>query len=373
MHVGFLIAASIASSVALIMTNKAVMKVHNFNYVLSLTTAHFAVTYVALTGAAGMGTFERKAVPVSRAWVMAAAGVASIVFMNFSLSYNSVGFYQVTKLMCIPCIVALQQMQGKVFSTRVKATLTVVLLGVGVATVTDVELNTAGFLFSVIAVLSTAQFQIWQGEKQREFGLNAIQMTLALAPYQAALTGAAAFLFEVITLPTVLDYQFTTPSTSLILLSCFLAVAVNLCSFGLIGKTSAVTYQVVGHAKTCLILIFGFLLYPVPASRGQLLRNLAGIVIAMTGVIMYGRVKVGCSSVPDPAPRPLAPPRPHPHHPHHPPPPLQPNPPSRCSCSQLQEGAGSPAPPPSKPVDDPEAGEGSVMVPLKRLEGPQQA
>eukprot|EP00499_Haloplacidia_sp_CaronLabIsolate_P005005 CAMPEP_0196771410 /NCGR_PEP_ID=MMETSP1104-20130614/1672_1 /TAXON_ID=33652 /ORGANISM="Cafeteria sp., Strain Caron Lab Isolate" /LENGTH=311 /DNA_ID=CAMNT_0042141529 /DNA_START=144 /DNA_END=1079 /DNA_ORIENTATION=+ len=309
------------------MTNKAVMRVHGFNYVLSLTTAHFAVTYVALSVAAGMGVFAHKHVPPSRAWVMAAAGVASIVFMNFSLSYNSVGFYQVTKLMCIPCIVAMQQLQGKVFSTRVKTTLVVVLLGVGIATVTDVELNTAGFLFSIVAVLSTAQFQIWQGDKQREFGLNAIQMTLALAPYQAALTGTAAFFFEIIATPSVLDYQFTLPSGGLVLLSCFLAVAVNLCSFGLIGKTSAVTYQVVGHAKTCLILIFGFLLYPVAATKGQLLRNLAGIVIAMTGVIAYGRVK-------------------------------------------LQESAVSSSPPvPDKVTSDPESGDGAALMPLKSRDG----
>ena len=34
-----------------------------------------------------------------------------------------------------------------------------------------------------------------------------------------------------------------------IALSCVLALSVNLCTYGLIGKTSAVTYQVVGHAK----------------------------------------------------------------------------------------------------------------------------
>lgn len=46
----------------------------------------------------------------------------------------------------------------------------------------------------------------------------------------------------------------------IVLATCFLALAVNLCSFGLIGRTSAITFQVVGHAKTCLVLIGGYVL-----------------------------------------------------------------------------------------------------------------
>ena len=40
------------------------------------------------------------------------------------------------------------------------------------------------------------------------------------------------------------------------------ALAVNLCSFGLIGRTSAITFQVVGHMKTCLVLVGGYMLFP---------------------------------------------------------------------------------------------------------------
>ena len=55
----------------------------------------------------------------------------------------------------------------------------------------------------------------------------------------------------------------------IVLATCFLALAVNLCSFGLIGKTSAITFQVVGHAKTCLVLIGGYVLFPSKLSDTQ--------------------------------------------------------------------------------------------------------
>ncbi len=38
--------------------------------------------------------------------------------------------------------------------------------GVGVATITDVQLNTTGMIFGALAVVFTAQFQIMQGDKQ---------------------------------------------------------------------------------------------------------------------------------------------------------------------------------------------------------------
>lgn len=185
MHAGFIIAASIASSVGLIMTNKAIMRMHHFNYVFTLTTCHFLFTYLALGTLASVNAFKRKQMPTRENAVVAALGVASIVFMNLSLRSNSVGFYQVTKLLTVPCMVAIQTWYyGKRFSLRIQAALAILLVGVAIATVTDVELNAMGSAFGAVAVISTAQFQIWQGAKQREFGLNPLQINHSLSPVQ---------------------------------------------------------------------------------------------------------------------------------------------------------------------------------------------
>jgi solute carrier family 35 protein E3 len=50
-----------------------------------------------------------------------------------------------------------------------------------------------------------------------------------------------------------------------------------------IGKTSPVTYQVVGHLKTCIILGFGYVLFNDPFSW----RNILGILLALLGMILY--------------------------------------------------------------------------------------
>lgn len=66
-------------------------------------------------------------------------------------------------------------------------------------------------------------------------------------------------------------------------LSCLISVSVNFSTFLVIGKTSPVTYQVLGHLKTCLVLAFGYVLLHDPFSW----RNIIGIIIAMIGMVFY--------------------------------------------------------------------------------------
>ncbi|GKB63561.1 hypothetical protein Tco_0919747 [Tanacetum coccineum] len=140
----------------------------------------------------------------------------SIGLLNLCLGFNSVGFYQMTKLAIIPCTVLLETLFfSKQFSKKVRFSLAVLLLGVGIATVTDLQLNLLGSVF--------------------------------------------------------------------IVLSCLISVSVNFSTFLVIGKTSPVTYQVLGHLKTCLVLAFGYVLLHDPFSW----RNILGILIAVVGMGLY--------------------------------------------------------------------------------------
>ena len=51
----------------------------------------------------------------------------------------------------------------------------------------------------------------------------------------------------------------------------------------MIGKTSPVTYQVLGHLKTFLVLAFGFILLHNPFSW----KNILGILISILGLGLY--------------------------------------------------------------------------------------
>ena len=279
---------------------------------MTLSFFHFVFTVIwyqllALGGAytkpeQGMGQVEK--------FKVAAAGFASIGFMNLSLNYNSVGFYQITKLTIIPVTLVINAVAYAVHtSAKVKISLSILLAGVGVATVTDVELRPIGLIFGLLAVLTTAVFQIWQGTKQKEFGISATQLQAGIAPWQSAQAAAVSLATEFYcydgsspTCDTALEFfqkAMDGPNAAhkvhvlqLVLGTCFLALAVNLCSFGLIGRTSPITFQVVGHAKTCLVLVGGYMLFPAKVNDSQaLINNIAGVSVAMVGVILYGHIK----------------------------------------------------------------------------------
>ena len=70
-----------------------------------------------------------------------------------------------------------------------------------------------------------------------------------------------------------------------ILLSCSIAVGTNLSQFICIGRFSAVSFQVLGHMKTILVLILGFILF---GKEGLNLHVVIGMIIAVIGMIWYG-------------------------------------------------------------------------------------
>ena len=70
-----------------------------------------------------------------------------------------------------------------------------------------------------------------------------------------------------------------------ITLSCTIAVGTNLSQFICIGRFTAVSFQVLGHMKTILVLILGFIFF---GKEGLNLHVVLGMIIAIMGMIWYG-------------------------------------------------------------------------------------
>ncbi|TXG60465.1 hypothetical protein EZV62_015038 [Acer yangbiense] len=70
-----------------------------------------------------------------------------------------------------------------------------------------------------------------------------------------------------------------------IVLSCSIVVGTNLSQFICIGRFTAVSFQVLGHMKTILVLILGFIFF---GKDGLKWHVILGMVIAIVGMIWYG-------------------------------------------------------------------------------------
>ncbi|OVA17269.1 Triose-phosphate transporter domain [Macleaya cordata] len=276
---------SVVSSVSIVICNKALISSLGFHFATTLTSWHLLVTFCSLHVALWMKLFEHKPFDARAVMGFGILNGISIGLLNLSLGFNSVGFYQMTKLAIIPCTVFLETIFfRKKFSRSIQFSLTILLLGVGIATVTDLQLNALGSVLSLLAVVTTCIAQIMTNTIQKKFKVSSTQLLYQSCPYQAmTLFISGPFLDGLLTNQNVFAFKYTPQVLVFIVLSCLISVSVNFSTFLVIGKTSPVTYQVLGHLKTCLVLGFGYVLLRDPFSW----RNIFGIFVALVGMILY--------------------------------------------------------------------------------------
>ncbi|KAL2248976.1 uncharacterized membrane protein At1g06890 [Sesamum indicum] len=276
---------SVVSSVSIVICNKALMSNLHFIFATTLTSWHLLVTFCSLHVALSMKFFEHKPIELQTVIGFGILNGISIGLLNLSLGFNSVGFYQMTKLAIIPCTVLLETLfLSKTFSKSIKLSLAILLLGVGIATVTDLQLNILGSFLSLLAVVTTCVAQIMTNTIQKRYKISSTQLLYQSCLYQAVtLLISGPFLDRLLTNQNVFSFEYTPRVVVFIVLSCLISISVNFSTFLVIGKTSPVTYQVLGHLKTCLVLAFGYVLLRDPFSW----RNIFGIMVALVGMILY--------------------------------------------------------------------------------------
>ncbi|KAH6766286.1 Nucleotide/sugar transporter family protein [Perilla frutescens var. hirtella] len=269
---------SVASSVSIVLCNKALMSNLGFQFATTLTSWHLMVTYCTLHVALRLNLFENKAIEMKTVIMFGILNGVSIGLLNLSLGFNSIGFYQMTKLAIIPFTVLLETIfLNKQFSKNIKLSLSILLLGVGIASVTDLQLNLVGTILSLLAIITTCIGQI-------RLKVSSTELLYQSAPFQSAILFLAGpFVDHFLTKQNVYAYKYSPMVVGFIVLSCSIAVLVNFSTFLVIGKTSPVTYQVLGHLKTCLVLAFGYTLLHDPFTS----RNILGILIAVLGMAFY--------------------------------------------------------------------------------------
>ena len=95
------IIGNILSVVGIVITNKYITEKDGYNFMVFLSFMHFVFTSLGTQVMLRLGYFEYKAAPLSGVLPVAIGSLLSVAFMNLNLSTNSVGFYQVFKLLNI--------------------------------------------------------------------------------------------------------------------------------------------------------------------------------------------------------------------------------------------------------------------------------
>lgn len=278
---------NVVTSVGIIIVNKALMATYGFSFATTLTGLHFLTTTLMTGVLRWLGYIQHSHLPVSELLKFVLFANFSIVGMNVSLMLNSVGFYQIAKLSMIPVSCLLEIVLDKIrYSRDTKLSILVVLMGVAVCTVTDVSVNGRGFIAAFIAVWSTSMQQYYVHYLQRKYSLSSFNLLGHTAPVQAAsLLLIGPFLDYLLTNKKVYEFDFNIASAMFLSLSCIIAIGTNLSQFICIGRFTAVSFQVLGHMKTILVLVLGFLFF---GKEGLNIQVVIGMLIAIVGMVWYG-------------------------------------------------------------------------------------
>ncbi|XP_020111035.1 uncharacterized membrane protein At1g06890-like [Ananas comosus] len=272
-------------SVGIIMLNKLVLGKVGFNYPIFLTFLHYLLSWVLM--AILNAVFLLPAAPPAKSTLFSSLLALGVVMSlssglaNVSLKYNSVGFYQMAKIAVTPTIVLSEFMfLKKTVSFQKALALSIVSIGVAVATVTDLEFQFFGACIALAWIVPSAINKILWSNLQQQDNWTALALMWKTTPIT---------LFFLVPLmpwldpPGILSFSWNFYNSSAIFLSAFLGFLLQLSGALALGATSATSHVVLGQFKTCVILLGGFLLFR--SNPGAL--SICGAITALAGMSLY--------------------------------------------------------------------------------------
>ncbi|XP_043602204.1 solute carrier family 35 member E3-like isoform X1 [Bombus pyrosoma] len=286
MITAFYLILNIFFSIVIVLLNKW-LYVHTGFPNITLSMIHFVITSIGLTICEKFDVFCIKDIAIKEMLLIAMTFCGFVMLTNLSLAHNTVGTYQVAKMLTTPCVIIMQIIfYNKKFSILVKLTLIPIILGVVINFCYDIKFNIIGTVYATMGVFVTSLYQVMVNIKQREFQMDPMQLLY----YQAPLS--AVMLFCIVPFLEPIEQTFTRSwslvDIVMVVLSSIIAFFVNLTSYWIIGKTSPLTYNMVGHSKFCLLLLGGSLIFHETLAINQVI----GISLTLVGIILYAHVKM---------------------------------------------------------------------------------
>lgn len=284
--VGFLL-FNFTSTVFVTFINKICFSKVNFGYPAALCNIHYAITWLGVESMRRLNMFVPLANPPSS--LRADTQFRSIAFLigtvtplnNTSLQLNSIGFYQLFKLLVTPAVVLLEYvLDGKILSRKRTVSLVAVCAFVLVSSGADMEFNVFGTICAAMWVPLAAGYKVQWGRVQKQYNCSTPALMHAVLPY--------AIVVQTMISPLVdprglLQFQWTPEAAFWIVLSGVAAFLVNLSGFLVMGHAGALTHVLLGQLKTSVICLGAYYVFDAHYTALQLF----GAAGAIASIVAY--------------------------------------------------------------------------------------
>ena len=284
------LAANFASALAVISLNKRAFSF--FPFPAALTCLHYLVSWAGVEALHAYGVFEPAPVPPGHArsfYGLVVSWSLCNALSNISLERNSVGFYQLAKLMVTPSLVAFDYVAyGRRVTPLQALALLLACVGVGLASVSDVELHALGAAVATAAVATAAMQKVLNSHLQQWAGLSSLQVMHNAFPAMAALSLLYVPLLDRRLHLLASLRWLSLPAAGTMLLSALAAFGASWSATLIFGMISALAHVLLGQVKTCSVLLAGALLYDAAVTS----QGLAGATLALVSITAYSLMRL---------------------------------------------------------------------------------
>ncbi|KAF2430906.1 glucose-6-phosphate/phosphate and phosphoenolpyruvate/phosphate antiporter [Tothia fuscella] len=288
-HSAVYVTAWIAASSGTILYNKWLLDTLGFRFPIVLTTWHmfFATcmtqllsrTTTLLDGRKNMNmtmeTYVRAILPIGFFFSL------SLIFGNKAYLYLSVAFIQMLKA-TNPVVVLLITwgLKLKPFDMKTLLNVSLIVIGVIIASFGEIKFVLAGFLCQVAATAFEATRLVLIERLLSAFKMDAMVSLYYYAPICTVMNLVASLLFEV---PDISMQDIHNVGIANLFANALVAFLLNVSLVLLIGKTSSLVLTLCGVLKDILLVAASIMIWGTPVTSTQFL----GYSVALSGLVYY--------------------------------------------------------------------------------------
>lgn len=290
-------------NIATVILNKYLFQELHFNYPISLTIVHMVTCSVG--SFLVLRTFNitpLQPVPLPdigmRILPLAVLFCSNIVLGNVSLRWVPVSFMQTVKS-SVPAFTVILQVLifRKSFSRDTYLSVIPIVGGVVIASYTEANFNAMGFWSALVASIITALLAIVTSLLLTQ-KLDAINLLYYMAPLSATMLVPFAHHLEWHDMTTNWEHYGQMQPALILVISGCIAFLLNVTTFLVIRKTSALTYTVAGNFKVVFSIATSVAIFKNEIG----IFNMVGCLVALLGVMWYNHIKLVESQQKQPAP-----------------------------------------------------------------------
>lgn len=276
------------STIAVTFINKICFDRVDFGYPAALCNVHFAITWIGVEIMYRFGAFVKLKPNLMDPNFQIIAIVVGLVtpLNNTSLQLNSVGFYQIFKLLVTPGVLLLDYvLDGKTLSTSRMGCILAVCVFVLISSKGELAFSVRGTICATIWVPLAATYKVQWGRVKSRYNCSTLALMHAVLPYAMVVQAAIS---PIVDPPGILSFHWTTEAIFWIGLSGVFAFLVNFSGFLVMGNISGLAHVLLGQLKTAVIMLGAYFLFASRYSPLQLL----GATGAVAGIVAYTHVTV---------------------------------------------------------------------------------